>query len=110
MDLLERRVRANRELCLEQHVARIEAGVHEHRRNARLLLAVDDAPLHRRRTAVARQERAVHIDAAVRRDIEDALRENLAEGHDDHEVWLLLLEEGRECLFLDLLRLPYGQA
>lgn len=35
---------------------------------------------------------------------------NLAEGHDDHEVWLLLLEEGRECLFLDLLRLPYGQA
>ena len=54
VDFLKRHVRTDCQLTCEQHVARIQTGIHEHRRNARLLLAIDDAPLHRCSPAITR--------------------------------------------------------
>ena len=56
MDFLQRGILANSQFTGEQHIARIQTSVHEHRRDSRLLLTIDDTPLHRCRSAIARQQ------------------------------------------------------
>ena len=62
----------------EQHIAGIQTFRHLHGGNACHFIARDNRPLNRSGTAPARQQRAVHVDAAVRRNVENRLRQQLA--------------------------------
>ena len=76
---------------LGKHRAGVEAGVHLHDGDAGLRLAVEQGALDRRRAAVGREKGAVDVEAAVRREVENGLRENLAVGGDDDQAggeWL----------------------
>ena len=56
--------RPDRAAANREHRARVELLDDAHDRDAGLAVAGDDGPVHRRRTAPARQERAVHVDHA----------------------------------------------
>ena len=45
---------------------------------------LSDGPLNRRRAAVLRQQRSVHVDDAERRQVDDGLRNDLAVAHHHH--------------------------
>ena len=51
-------------LLLQQHGTGIHSFIHQHRGDAGFGFAIDDGPLDRAGSAIFRQERAVHIDAA----------------------------------------------
>ena len=55
----------------EQHVAGVHLLAHRHDGDAGLGVARQDRVLDRRGAAMARQDRRVHVDAAVRRQVED---------------------------------------
>ena len=76
--------RADLGFPFEQHVAGVEAGVDPHGGDAGVRFAVRDGPLDGRRAAIFGQQRSVDIDDAVRRDVEDRLRDDLAVADDDH--------------------------
>ena len=73
-------------LVSQQHIAGVQTFRHLHGGNACHFIARDDCPLNRRRTAPARQQRTVHVDAAVRRDIEHRLGQQLAVSHYDDNL------------------------
>ena len=87
--------RADFGLIGQQHVARIQAFGHLHGGHAGLLVARDHRPLDRRRTAPARQQRAVHVDAPARRDVEHRFWQQLAVRHDDDGIRCCLLYTSR---------------
>ena len=65
-------------------VALVHPGGQIHRAHARLGAVIEDRPLHGPRPAQLRQDARVHIDAAVLRDVQHALRQNFAVG-DHHD-------------------------
>ena len=77
---------ADRGFVRQQHIAGIQTLGHLHGGNTRLFVARDNRPLDRRGTAPARQQRTMHVDAAVRRNIEHRLGQQLAVGHHDDDL------------------------
>ena len=67
---------ADYEFAFEQHRAGIEPGFHLHDRHAGNRVAGHDRALDRRRTAPARQQRGMDVDASLPRRIEDRLRQD----------------------------------
>jgi hypothetical protein len=64
----------------------VEPGVHAHHADPGLGVARQDGALDGRRTAPARQQRRVNVEAAVARMIEHGLRQDEAVGRDHHDV------------------------
>src|SRR5581483_5944224 len=81
---------ADGSLLLQQHVTGIETGVDAHGGDAGDALAVRDGPLNGRGAAILRQQRRVHIDDAVLRQIDDRLRNDLPVAHYHHRVGVQL--------------------
>ena len=96
---------ADRRLAGQQHIAGVQSLRHQHGGNAGFLIACDDRPLNRRRAAPARQERAVDVDAAARRNVEHGLRQQLAVGNDDDDLGSKLTQARLLLLFFERIRL-----
>ena len=78
-------VRGDRSGYFEKHVAGIESFIHLHDRNARFAVPSQDGGLHRRSSAMTRQQRSMNIDATERRQRKNGLRQDLPVGGDyDH--------------------------
>ena len=73
---------------LEQHRPGIQASFHLHHGHPAFRVAGLDRPLDRRRTAPARQQRGVTVDAAEARNIQHHLRQDQAVGHHHQQVGL----------------------
>ena len=96
--------------ALQEHVARVEPLVHLHDRDAGLRLPLRDRPLDGRRAAILRQQRAVHVHRAVRRELEEVLAEDPAVRGHGEEVGPERGELARERAVADLLRLQHRDA
>ena len=83
-------IRPNRKLRRLQHRPRIETRINPHRRHARTRLAINDRPLNRRRPAVFRQQRSMHIDPAQPRNLKQARRNNLPVSDNHNRIGLYL--------------------
>ena len=70
----------------EQHRAGVQAGVHLHDGGAGFPVAGLDRPLNRRGAAPARQQRAVHVDAAEPGQGQHRAGDDQAVGHHDQRV------------------------
>jgi hypothetical protein len=82
IDRAERVVRADVSLLLQQHVAGIEPVVGPEDRQPGLVLALDDGPVDRTRSAVFRQKRGMILDRPLGRNVEKFLwHEQRDEGH-----------------------------
>ncbi len=79
-------VRQDRELRLQKDVAGVETFVHVDDGDACLGVAGRDRRLDGRRAAILRKERGVQIQTGDPRNLEHALRQDLAIGHDDDHV------------------------
>ena len=77
---------ADRRFICQQHIAGVQTLRHLHGGDARLFVACDDRPLNGGRAAPARQKRAVDVDAAVRRNVEHRLGQQLAVGDNDNDL------------------------
>jgi hypothetical protein len=72
----------------QQDRAGIQPLFHLHQADAGAIVAGFDRALDRRRAAPARQQRGVHVPAAMHRDVEHRLRQQQAIGHHHHQVRL----------------------
>jgi hypothetical protein len=80
-------IRAEQRALLDEDVARVHAGIHRDDRHARLLCAVANRRLQRRRTAIARQEARMNVERdPARGDIENRLRDDPAVRRDDEHI------------------------
>ena len=68
----------DRQLRVAQNWAGVHARIHQHDRRTGFRIARQQRAGHRGCAAVARQEGRVHVEAAVRRQIEHSLRQNQA--------------------------------
>ena len=75
-----------RDFPRDDDVARIHARVHQHDRNAGRALAVQDRALNRRRAAIFRQQRRVHVERAQRRQREQLRRQNAPVRREDEQI------------------------
>ena len=89
----------------EQHIAGVQTLRHLHGGNACHFIARDDRPLDRSGAAPARQQRTVHVDAAVRRDIEHRLGQQLAVCHYDDNLGCQLAQTRLLVLIFEGIRL-----
>ena len=89
----------------EQHIAGVQTFRHLHGGNACHFIARDDRPLDRSGAAPARQQRTVHVDAAVRRDIEYRLGQQLAVCHYDDNLGCQLAQTRLLVLIFEGIRL-----
>ena len=89
----------------EQHIAGVQTFRHLHGGNTRLFVARDDRPLDRSGAAPARQQRTVHVDAAVRRDIEYRLGQQLSVCHYDDNLGCQLAQTRLLVLIFEGIRL-----
>ena len=105
MQLAHRGVFSNRHHYLIQHCAGIHADIHLHNRYARFLFALDDGILNRRRTAIFRQQRSVYVNAAVFRQLQNFLAQELAEGSYYNQLRLQLVQQLNKFRGFYLLRL-----
>ena len=71
---------------LEEHVAGVEALIHEHDGDAGLAIAIANGGLDGRGAAMTWKERCVDVQAAERWHVEHRTRQNLAVGDDDGDV------------------------
>jgi hypothetical protein len=69
-----------------EHAAGIQARVHLHEGDTGRGVAGQDRPLDGRRAAPARQQRGVDIQAPEARQLQYRIRQDLAIGHDDHDI------------------------
>ena len=69
-----------------QHLPRIHAFVEKHDGHAAFGFAVFDGVLDGGGAAILRQQRAVDVEAAVFRDVQDSFRQNLTVSDDDDDV------------------------
>src|SRR5579885_2548592 len=76
-------VRSNRQLPLQQNIARVQSLINAHCRCAGHWLAVGDRPLNRRRTAIFWQQRSVQIQVAVLRQVKHPLWNDASIGNYD---------------------------
>ena len=86
MQILKIICRKNLHFHFQKHIPRIHALCHEHCGNARYLLTVNNGALHRCRPSVFRQKRAMHIDTAIFRHIQNFLRQNLPECSNGNQI------------------------
>ena len=77
---------ADRRALGHQHRAGVEAFFHAHDHDAGFRIARHDRALDRRGAAPARQQRAMQIEAAELRRIEDRLRQQQSIGDDDRRI------------------------
>ena len=77
-------------------IARVERRDHIHDGNAGNALAVQDRPVDGRGAAILRQKRGVNVDAAVLRQVQDLLRQDLSVGR-DHDQLGRKLPQYAEC-------------
>ena len=83
---------ADRRPSLEEKRSGVHPGIHLEGGDPRLALAVNDGPRDRGRAAIPREQRRVDVDRPARGHVENRLREDLAEGHDDRDVGRVLGE------------------
>ena len=86
MQIGGRLLRSDGRAGCQQNVAGVHAGVHHHGGDAGFAIPVDDGPLDGGRTAIARQQRGVHVDGTPAGDVQQALGQQLAEGHHHEKV------------------------
>ncbi len=72
------------------------------------LLTVYDSPLDRRSPAVFREQRRMYVDTAIRRHLENLLRQNLPERYDDYDVRLIFPQFFHTVQCPNPLGLEYG--
>ena len=89
------------------HISGIKSLCHVHGGDSGLLLAVNDRPLDRRRTAVLREQRCMDIDTSVLRNIEYALRKYLAICCHNYHIRCILSDDVHVLLLTELHRLIY---
>jgi hypothetical protein len=94
----------------EQHRAGIETLIHAHGGDAGLAIAGQDGAMDGRGTAPARQQRAMDVDAAQHRRIEEAFRQDVAVGHHHGGIEIERLERRRVVVALEVLRCAHRQA
>ena len=70
----------------QQHIARVESGVDAHGGDPSHGFPVGYGPLNRRRPAILGQQRGMNIDDAMRRQVDDGLRNDLPIPDHDHGV------------------------
>ena len=92
-------------LVSQQHIAGVQTFRHLHGGNACHFVARDDRPLNRSGAAPARQQRAVHVDAAVRRNVEHCLRQQLAVRHNNNDFRCQLAQTRLLVLIFEGIRL-----
>ncbi len=85
-DLVGRVVGQDRHRGLRDDRAGIGLGRHLVQRRAGLRFAVDDRPVDRHAAAVLRQQRAVHVVGAARRERQDRGRQHVAEVEREQEI------------------------
>ena len=68
----------DRARALRHDVAGVGARHHIMKRHARLALAIDEHPIHRRAAAILRQQRAMEIECADRRGVQNRVRQQVA--------------------------------
>jgi hypothetical protein len=83
---------ADRDGPLEQDVAGVEFGVHAVRGDPDLLLVVDERPDEGREAGVCGKQRVVHVEGAVRGQVEDLRRDPRTPVVGDDDVGLCLFE------------------
>ncbi len=110
MQLTHRGIFCNRHYYLVQHSASIHTDIHLHNCYARFLFALDDGVLNRRRTAILRQQRSVYVDAAVFRQLQNFLAQELAEGSYDNQLRLQVVQQLNKFRGFYLLRLVNSQS
>ena len=89
----------------EQHIAGVQTLRHLHGGNACHFIARDDRPLNRSGAAPARQQRTVHVDAAVRRNVKHRLGQQLAVCHYDDNLRCQLAQTRLLVLIFEGIRL-----
>ena len=109
MEVIVGFARLDGRLFLQEDVSRVDAFVHPHDGDARLLLAPDERPVHGCGAPVLRQQRGVDIDATHGRAVDDVFRQDLAEGDKDHHVGGKPAEDLQELGGPDLFGLMDGQ-
>ena len=87
---------------------RIHAFVEEHDRHTAYGLAVLDGILDRRGSPILRKKRAMHVQAAVLRNIQYGLGQNLAVGNDDDDIGLKCRQFGYDLFVPQRIRLQHG--
>ncbi|RMU78088.1 hypothetical protein ALP24_05654 [Pseudomonas syringae pv. aptata] len=88
MQRAARVLRGNRGDGLEQHRPGVQARFHAHHGHAALCITGLHRTLNRRRTAPARQQRRMAVDATQARNIQHHLRQDQAVGDDHHQIRL----------------------
>ena len=78
---------------LIQHITRIETNIHLHDGYTRLGIASPQRTLNRGRTAPARKQRAVNVNAAQAWNIKYGFWQKEAIGHDDHNICAQVRDE-----------------
>src|SRR5205823_10433400 len=73
---------------LEQNVTGIETFIHIDDGDPGFAITRRNRRLDRRRTAPARQDRGVQIEACNRWNFEDLARQNLPVSHYDNHIWI----------------------
>ena len=110
LDLAGRLVGADGDGLLRQHVAGVQRHRHADDGDAGLRFAAEDGPGDRRRPTVFRQQRAVDVDAALRRHGQHVARQDLAVGGDDEQVGPPFAELGDPFRRVNALGLEDGDA
>src|SRR5215470_2561884 len=67
---------ADRSFLLQQDWTSVERGLDEHRRHARLDLAIDYGPVRRRSAAIEWQQRKVNVDTTATRRAQELIGKN----------------------------------
>ena len=96
---------SDRCLLFEDHIAGIQSLTHVHGGDTGHALSVDDAPLDRTCAAVFWQQRTMDVDAAIARQFQNLLWQNLAVGNHRNQVRLQFLKDLQRSTVAHLLRL-----
>ena len=107
-DVRARLVPGDRPRSAGQHRARVQLADQPDHGDAGLPLAGDDGALYRRRAAIARQERGVHVHDAVPRGREQRVGQDLTVGDDHPDVGSAGRDPGREGRVARPLGLGHG--
>src|SRR5205085_10720066 len=88
-------------LSLQPDGTSVQRWLDEHRRDARLLITIDDGPIGGRCASVSRQEREVNVDAPSSRRAQKLVRQNAAVGDDDCNVRIMRRKQLLRLFVLD---------
>src|SRR6266702_2087331 len=94
----------------QQHVAGVEADIHQHRGYAGFSFAIDEAPVERCGATVAGKQRGMDVDAAVGRHLQQRFGEYLAKGDDNDNIRFECADDVDKARIAHLERLVYRDA